>query len=160
MNRRLFFQLGQGVLLLYFLFIVPVTHAQGIAIIMGRHVNPKQLTLNAKEVRQIFLRKAHFTAQGEAWVPVNLSAANPVRIAMTQKILQKTVPNLERYWSEMYFNGISPPYVLASEEAVISFIVETPGAISYVPACRVDSRVHVIYRIQVANYPVFSCTIK
>jgi len=160
MHKLFIFQRYKYALLVCLLFITQISYAQEVAVIMGAKVNTKAVYLSAREVRQIFFRKDYFTAQGGAWIPVNLSAANPVRIAMTQKVLQKSVTDLERYWSEMYFDGISPPYVLASEEAVVSFVAETPSAISYVLACHVDSRVQVVYRFQVANNPALSCAIK
>jgi len=160
MNNLCIFQRSQRALLFALLLIVPSTYAQEIAVIMGIRSNAKPISLNARDVRQIFLRKDYFTAQGDAWIPVNLNAANPIRAVMTETILQKSVVDLERYWSEMYFDGISPPYVLASEEAVVSFVMETPSAIAYVLACHADSRVHVVYRFQVANNPAFSCAIK
>ncbi len=44
--------------------------------------------------------------------------------------------------------GISPPHVVASQEAVMRFVANTPGVIGYVAACKVDKRVKVIYRLK------------
>jgi hypothetical protein len=44
----------------------------------------------------------------------------------------------------MYFHGVLPPYVLASEEAVILFVSATPGAIGYVSACIPEHGVDVV----------------
>jgi hypothetical protein len=54
---------------------------------------------------------------------------------------------LEDYWRDMYFHGVLPPFVLASEEAVIRFVASTPGGIGYVSQCLVDSRVSVVVRL-------------
>jgi ABC-type phosphate transport system substrate-binding protein len=48
----------------------------------------------------------------------------------------------------MYFHGVQPPYVLASDEAVIRFVVSTPGAIGYVSNCLADRRVTVVARLE------------
>jgi hypothetical protein len=62
-------------------------------------------------------------------------------------VLHKTPEELEDYWRDLYFNGISPPFVLASEEAMIRFVASTPGAVGYVSQCVADKRVVVVATI-------------
>jgi len=119
------------------------SHGQDIAVIMRARSDIKQLS--AEQVKRIFLSKERLTVQGERWIPVNLSAHNVVRQAITEQVLQLTASELERYWSEQYFNGVSPPYVLASEEAVLRFISETPNAIGYILSCHADVKVKAVY---------------
>ncbi|MCF7970440.1 MAG: hypothetical protein K9L22_04655 [Methylococcaceae bacterium] len=119
------------------------SHAQDIAIIMGARSDIKQLS--AEQVRRIFLSKERLTAQGDRWIPVNLSAHNVVRQVVTEQVLQLTPFELERFWYEQYFNGVSPPYVLASEQAVLRFVSETPNAIGYILSCHADVNVKAVY---------------
>ena len=42
----------------------------------------------------------------------------------------------------------SPPFVLASEEAMIRFVASTPGAVGYVSLCLADKRVAVVATIE------------
>ncbi len=119
------------------------SHAQDISIIMSEHSAVKQL--NAEQVKRIFLCKDRLTAQGERWIPINLSAHNLVRKSMVDQLLQFTPFELERYWYEQYFNGVSPPYVLASEEAVLRFVSKTPNAIGYILSCHVGAGVKTVY---------------
>jgi hypothetical protein len=51
---------------------------------------------------------------------------------------------LENYWNDLYFQGVFPPYSVASEEAVVRLVAETPSAIGYVSACAVDERVKTV----------------
>ncbi len=62
-------------------------------------------------------------------------------------ILGQPPEALEGYWRDLYFNGVVPPFVLASEEAVIRFVASTPGAIGYVSACPGDKRVRVLMQL-------------
>ena len=82
-------------------------------------------SLNAEQVKRIFLCKQQLTEQGDRWIPINLSAHNVVRKSVTEQFLQFTSFELERYWDAQYFNGVSPPYVLASEEAVLRFVIKS-----------------------------------
>lgn len=89
----------------------------------------------------LYKRKKLFFGDGVKAQPVNLPASHPLRRAFSQAVLGHTPEELEKYWNDLYFHGVSPPYVLASEEAVLRFVAETPGAVGYVSLCSADTRV-------------------
>jgi len=130
-------------------------YAHELAVIIGSEGYVEHLT--AAQVQRIFLRKERLTGKGGLWVPVNLNARQRQREIFTEQVLQKSHFELERYWNEQYFNGISPPYVLASEEAVIRFVAETPYAIAYVLSCHVDARVKTVYSFRLKRSDAELC---
>ncbi len=89
----------------------------------------------------IYRRKKLAWASGERLRPTNLPPDHPLRRSFSQHVLGSSPESLAQYWNAMYFQGVSPPYVLASEEAVLRFVADTPGAIGYVSACKADARV-------------------
>lgn len=89
-------------------------------------------------------RRQKSAVDGVRLQPVNLPAAHPLRRWFSQQVLGAAPEALEGYWRELYFNGVVPPFVLASEEAVIRFVAATPGAIGYVSGCLADRRVRVL----------------
>jgi hypothetical protein len=99
----------------------------------GRSVKKDELLL-------IYKRKKLFWPDGSRIQPVNLPVANALRREFSLAVLGAAPEELEKYWNDMYFHGISPPYVLSSEEAVLRFIAETPDAIGYVSFCSVAGR--------------------
>ncbi len=99
--------------------------------------------LKKEDLVLLFKRKKLFWADGAKAQPANLPASHPLRRAFSQAVLGHTPEELEKYWNDLYFHGISPPHVLASEEAVLRFVAETPGAVGYVPFCSADNRVAV-----------------
>lgn len=101
-------------------------------------------TLDRASLAGIFKRKQRVTADGAALVPVNLPASDALRIAFSRAVFALEPGELDAYWNERYFHGVSPPHVVTSVEAMLRFVARTPGAIGYVPACRVDSRVRVV----------------
>jgi ABC-type phosphate transport system substrate-binding protein len=123
------------------------SHAQNMVVIVGANSPVKQLSL--AQLKRIFLGKERLTEQGQRWIPVNLGATHPLRQVIRRQVLQKSTFNLEQYWNQQYFHGISPPYVLASEEAVLRFVASTPNAIAYIAACHRDKRVKVVYRFKI-----------
>lgn len=99
--------------------------------------------LKREDLTLIFKRKKLFWNDGSKVQPVNLPASNPLRRAFSQAVLGASPEDLEKYWNDIYFHGISPPFVLSSEHAVMHFVAETPGAIGYVPFCSVDAHVEI-----------------
>lgn len=100
-------------------------------------------SLRVEAVALIYRRKKLFWSKGTKVNPVNLPVTNPMRGLFSKAILGASPEELEKYWNDMYFHGVSPPFVLSSEEAVLRFVAQTPGAIGYVSYCNVDSRVKV-----------------
>lgn len=99
----------------------------------------------------IYKRKKLFWPDGDRIQPVNLPAANALRRTFSQVVLGASLEELEKYWNDMYFHGISPPFVLSSEEAVLRFVTETPDAVGYVSFCNVAGRAKVVLVITPAG---------
>jgi ABC-type phosphate transport system substrate-binding protein len=100
--------------------------------------------LTRETVSRIFRRKQNFWESGSRIQPVNLPPAHPLRHVFSQAVLGQTPEGMEDYWREMYFNGVLPPHVLASEEAVILFVSSTPGAIGYISACPSERKLNIV----------------
>lgn len=109
-------------------------------VVAANHAKPPK----NNEVALIFRRKKLFWADGTKVNPVNLPANDLLRRTFSQVVLGASPEDLEAYWNGMYFHGVSPPFVLSSEEAVLRFVAQTPGAIGYVSYCKVDSRVKIV----------------
>lgn len=92
----------------------------------------------------IYQRKKLFWRNGRKIYPVNLPARSLLRREFSQAVLGASPEDLENYWNVAYFNGISPPYVLQSDDAVIHFVANTPGAIGYIPVCHANAQVKVV----------------
>lgn len=112
------------------------------AVIAAPGVTEQQLT--RESVALIFKRKQTYWENGTRIQPVNLPPAHPLRRAFSQSILGRPPETMEEYWREIYFHGVLPPHVLASEEAVILFVSSTPGAIGYVSGCVPEHKVNVV----------------
>lgn len=104
-------------------------------------------TLPPEDLAAIYLRRRLFIG-GQRLQPANLPSAHPLRRFFSQQVLQRAPEALDGHWRDLYFNGVFPPFVLASEEAVLRFVAATPGALGYVPMCLADRRVTVIAVIE------------
>jgi hypothetical protein len=134
---------------------LPTDHA--FAVIVAADTLEHRLSRESASL--IFRRKQTFWENGKRIQPVNLPPAHPLRRAFSQCILGQEPQAMEDYWREMYFHGVLPPHVVASEEAVILFVLSTPGAIGYVSTCPTDPRVNVVLTVgDVPNCPKPSAT--
>ncbi len=102
------------------------------------------LTLDRDTLRNIFLKKIFVDDSGQRLIPVNLPPASPLREAFFRELTHMPDAQMEDYWNRQYFQGVSPPYVLASQQAVVRFVATTPGAIGYVASCHADGSVQVV----------------
>ena len=135
--------------------LADVSHAgnarRGIAVIVAADGSWKGIRggMSKRLLAQIYRKQVVLDDKGVRLHPVNLPASHPLRTIFSQAVFRRSPLEMASYWNEQYFQGISPPHVVASQEAVMRFVANTPGAIGYVAACRVDKRVRVIYRLKV-----------
>jgi hypothetical protein len=116
--------------------------------------NTPDQRLSRESVSLMFRRRQNYWEDGTRIQPVNLPAGDQLRQAFSACIFGRKPEAMEDYWREMYFHGVLPPHVLASEEAVVLFVLSTPGAIGYVSSCPPDSRVNVLLTVgDVPNCP-------
>lgn len=101
--------------------------------------------LTRETVALIFRRKLVYWEGGQRIQPVNLPPVHPLRRNFSLAVLGQPPESLDDYWREMYFHGVRPPHVLASEEAVALFVAATPGAIGYVSNCIPEGKVTVVF---------------
>jgi hypothetical protein len=110
--------------------------------------------LTRESVALVFKRKQNFWESGVRIQPVNLPTNHPLRRSFSQAVLGQAPEAMEEFWREMYFHGVLPPHVLASEEAVILFVAATPGAVGYISACPPERKVNIIFSMgDVPNCP-------
>ncbi|MDR2875276.1 MAG: substrate-binding domain-containing protein [Methylobacillus sp.] len=117
---------------------------------------------NAQNLALIFKRKKLTWDDGTRIQPVNLPADHAARRLFSQRILKSAPEAQTQYWNEMYFQGIYPPHVVASPEAMLRYVADTAGAIGYIPACKLDARVKAVLWLDAngtasATAPVVEC---
>lgn len=132
-------------IVLLLLLSLSVVRADDLLVVTGLDTPVKNLS--SKQLENIFLRKNLLGKNGLKWIPLNLAPENPLRRAFSEALLKRKPEALETYWNEQYFNGITPPHVVASEEAMLRFVTNTPGAIGYILPCHLDNRVQIILKL-------------
>jgi ABC-type phosphate transport system, periplasmic component len=115
-------------------------------VVITASVAPR-LSFDRYTLRNVFLEKIFVDKDGRRLIPVNLPAGSPLREAFAQEVTHLPDAQQGDYWNRQYFQGVSPPYVLASQQAVVRFVAVTPGAVGYVMSCYADSSVRVVFEL-------------
>lgn len=91
--------------------------------------------LTREQVASLFLKKDRQWADESGVSPVDQSLHSLVRSRFSRSVLGHQVSWVKSYWSEQIFTGRgTPPPVRSTDEEVIAFVAEHPGAIGYVAA--------------------------
>jgi len=108
-------------------------------------------TPDRRTLSRIFLKKLTLDNNGLPLIPVNLPPTHPVRTAFSTIVLRESAKVSARYWNKQYFLGVSPPFVLDSQEAVLRFIDDTPGGIGYTLDCLIRDGANIVFRVEVPD---------
>ena len=129
-------------LLTFLFFTIYVLHAKDFCVIV--HPSTSIKTLSTEKIRKIFLKKYHFIDNMKA-IPVNLLSNHKLRLLFEKQIIKVKREQLNQYWVQQHFLGVSPPVTQASDQSIKLFIQNLPGAIGYIPKSLVDAKVKVVH---------------
>lgn len=100
--------------------------------------------LEVDDLSLVYKRKKQFWHDGRRILPVNLPPDHALRRLFAREVLKLSLEAQEDYWNEQYFQGVLPPHMLRSEEAVARFVAETEGAVGYLSPCALDPRLRIV----------------
>jgi ABC-type phosphate transport system substrate-binding protein len=89
-------------------------------------------TIAKSLVADIFLRRSAKWSDGTIIQPVDQISSAPARLVFNRSILGFSALDVQQYWVGQIARGKVPPPVKKTEEEVIAFVAENPGAIGYV----------------------------
>ena len=141
MKRSLFLGIG---LIIALYWQAPVSALdQGLVIIVNKSNNEKTMTLS--DLARIFKKEKRFWSDRESIVPIDWEATSEVRKSFSKYVLGKSVREMREFWVQQSMTvGLSAPITQKSTKAILRFVANVPGAISYVPANEVDHSVRTV----------------
>jgi len=100
--------------------------------------------LEMETLRDLFLRRRTLLPDGARAVPINLPVGHHARERFSLLVLGRRPAELSAYWDRLYYEGVRPPIVLPSAEAVRRYLQVDALAIGYLSADEVDASMRVI----------------
>ena len=132
-------------LLLLGILWVPVGQAGGLVVIASPKVPDNAISV--EQLADIYTLKKVYWANELEVVPVNREAGSPVREKFSETIFNLPPRKLAEHWYRLRFQGKFPPLIRTSDEEVLSFVHNVPGAIGYIDASKTPTGVKVLMRI-------------
>ena len=127
-------------------FILPsIAWAQGLLIVANPQVPAS--SISAGELASIYLVQKTAWAGGLPIVPVNRDSTSSIREHFSETVLEHSPRELAEYWNRLRFQGRLPPIVQASDQAVVGFIRNVPGAVGYISADQSPTGVKILARL-------------
>ncbi len=121
----------------------PSTESTAFVVVVNK-ANPVK-TLTVVDLRRIFLKQSRMWPHAEPMVPVDWDSTSEVRQVFSKSILNRSVREMAEYWVQQSMTqGLTPPSTQRSSRAVLRFVANVPGAISYVLPAEVDETVSVV----------------
>ncbi|MDD5298008.1 MAG: hypothetical protein PHU46_13955 [Rhodocyclaceae bacterium] len=111
------------------------------------HPQVPEDSITAEELASIYLIQRRAWSGGLPVVPVNREASSSVREHFSETVLDRTPRELADYWNRLRFEGKLPPLVQTSDQAVVGFVRNVPGAIGYIAAGQGHAGVKVLVRL-------------
>jgi ABC-type phosphate transport system substrate-binding protein len=118
-----------------------------VRVVVNPQVKGSQISRTA--LTQIFLKQAQRWGDGAPALPVDQSVKSQVRNSFSHRVLGQSLVEVQVYWQRKMSQGVTPPPVRTTDEDVLSFVAQTPGAIGYVSS--VTELPETVRAIEVAN---------
>ena len=129
--------------LLGLLLLAGAAFGDGFKVIVNA-ANPVSSVAKEK-VAKMFLKKVSRWENGSAVVPVDQPDEAEPRRAFSEEVIGKSVAGVKSYWQQQIFSGRDvPPPERKSNDSVVAFVKDDPGAIGYVSAGADTSGVKVL----------------
>ncbi|MGB3621281.1 phosphate ABC transporter substrate-binding protein [Ketobacter sp. MCCC 1A13808] len=122
-----------GVLIAVVVFGVRSAFAANPELVIIVNSNNGVESISSNEVADIFLGKSQRLPDGTKVVPLDQDGDGDVRQQFYDKVVRKSVSQLNSYWSRLIFTGRGqPPFAVTGDSEVLEFIASNPNMIGYV----------------------------
>lgn len=118
-------------------------HAE-LVVIVG--VNSSVTRLTREQIVNIFMGRYRKLPDGADARPLDLGGESPERREFYQRLLDKSLAEINAYWARLVFSGKTvPPLALSGPEQVLQRVSQDPAAIGYVQRYSLDDRARVVF---------------
>jgi ABC-type phosphate transport system substrate-binding protein len=134
------------ILLALCLGLARLASADGLLVVANAKVPEAQISF--EELMNIYrIRKVNWS-NDLAIVPVNREASSRERQQFTERVFNRSTMELADYWNRLRFQGKIPPVVQNSDQSVVGFVRNIPGAIGYINDTSEHAGVKVLLRLE------------
>jgi len=134
--------------LFYALALMLSSATADAALVVIVNANSRVAHLSREEVVNIFMGRYRRLPDGSAVQPVEIRGEAPVRREFYQKLLDKSLAEINAYWARLLFSGrTQPPLALDSVRDVLEKVAQHPNAVGYVDSDSLNDQVKIVYKL-------------
>lgn len=114
-------------------------------------VNPTNQTteLSHRQLVNLYMGRTQNYPDGTLALPVDQAPDSAARQAFYERLVGKSVAEVNAYWAKLLFTGrASPPRSLTDSETVLRVVRENRDAIGYIESEYLDDTVKVVGQVQ------------
>jgi ABC-type phosphate transport system substrate-binding protein len=105
--------------------------------------------LSREEVVNIFMGRYRKLPNGAVAIPLDVEGESAERADFYQKLLGKSLAEVNAYWARLVFSGrTTAPVAVATQREVLDRVVRDPNAIGYVERRNLNKNVKVVYELK------------
>jgi len=105
--------------------------------------------MTRQEAQDIFMGRQRWLASGLVALPVEPVAPVETRARFYRWLVDLPLPQVRAYWARLYFSGqAQPPRQTASDEETLQVVGANKGAIGFIEAGHLDSRVRGVLQLE------------
>jgi ABC-type phosphate transport system substrate-binding protein len=131
-----------SIILLVFIGLVSI-NAQSYKVIVN--ASNSTTSISQSDIADYFLKKKTKWSSGATVLPIDQVTKSSTRAGFCKELMKKSVSQVQAYWQQAVFAGKgTPPRELNSDEDVVNFVKNNPGAIGYVSGSANTSGVKVV----------------
>jgi ABC-type phosphate transport system substrate-binding protein len=134
-------------LLVFLVLLLAAAGARAEALLVIANPQVQAESVSSDELGDIYLLRKVEWQPGLRIVPVNREAGSAERASFSEQVLGESPADLAEYWNRLRFEGKRPPLIQGSDQAVLGFVHNVPGAIGYVSARNPPQGVKVLLRL-------------
>ena len=121
----------KSILTILLLTTLGVSYGQSYKVIVNK--SNGITSISKSDLSDLFMKKETKFSSGERVVPVDQKGNSSVRKSFSSDVLNKSVAAIKSYWQQSVFQGkATPPVEKSSDQEVIAYVANNPGAIGYV----------------------------
>ena len=135
----------RALLLIFGILWASLGQAGGLLVIASTQV--PDTAISVEQLADIYMLKKTFWANKTQVVPVNREASSTEREKFSEAVFNLSPQELAEYWNRLRFQGKLPPLVQTSDQAVLGFVRNVPGAIGYINANQVPAEIKILLRL-------------
>lgn len=102
--------------------------------------------LTREDVVNIYLGRYRRLESGLTAEPIDLGGEPEIKAMFYRKLVDKSLAEINAYWSRLVFSGQTPPpQLVVNADEALRRVAARPGALAYVERSKVDKRVRVVF---------------